>query len=73
MAVQTKHRKAVDESGNPETILESKVISSRTDLDGNPEKITGLSAFFAEDGEQLTRDGEWFRGIHSQRRFKLLE
>ena len=64
-----KMRKGTDEGGRPIYLIE-RVSTARSSLDtlvSSPAQVSMLGP----DHEQLAADGDWFRGVHSGKRYKL--
>jgi len=63
--------KAIDESGKQVFVTEIESRVPMGTLEDPHATSKGLSSMIGPDGEQLTRDGECFRGIHSGKKYKL--
>jgi len=69
--VSIKLRKGTDEAGRPIYLIE-RLTSARTSLDASLGSIPAPSSMLGPDHEQLAADGaEWFRGVHSGKRYRL--
>jgi len=65
-----KMRKGTDEGGRPIYLIE-RLSTVRTSLDASVPTVPLPCLMLGPDHEQLAADGEWFRGVHSGKRYRL--